>query len=62
MKQMLMASITKMVEERQQVKYLFYPDHFIYSYWDTLMTILLIFSCFITPTQIALFEDLTTTW
>ena len=51
-----------MLEENKKVKYLIYPENPIYTYWDLLMTILLVFSCLVTPVQIALFENMSKTW
>ena len=48
-----MQIIEKKLAEKVQLervkKCLFYPESPYYSYWNFLVTVLLIFSCFVTP-------------
>ena len=39
-----------------------YPENVWYASWDMFINGILIFSCVITPLQIALFEDMSTAW
>jgi potassium voltage-gated channel Eag-related subfamily H member 8 len=51
-----------MVDEKVQKSYLIMPDNPWYGVWDLSMTIILIFSCVVTPLQIALMDELTVAW
>lgn len=48
--------------EQTTLKCLIYPDNKFYAFWDLFMTVVLLFSCIITPIHLALFEELNETW
>lgn len=45
-----------MVIEEQRISYLIYPENDLKGHWDTFVTLLLIFTCVVTPYRIALVE------
>ena len=42
--------------------YLFYPEDFVINFWSLFITVVLIFTCCVTPFRIAFIEEDTYTW
>ena len=43
-------------------RYLFYPEDVVINFWSLFITVVLIFTCCVTPFRIAFVEDDTYTW
>lgn len=52
----------KRVERWINAQMLIFPENDFYKAWDVFITVLLLFSCMITPVQIALYEELGKGW
>ena len=58
----LKSFILKCLELKKRTPFLFYPDNSMKTTWELCMYCLLIFSCLITPVQLALYTDLPDGW
>ena len=51
-----------MIAEQKRVPYLIYPENTYKEYWDSFITLLLVFTCVVTPYRIALVPQETLDW
>ena len=56
LQQMFKTQLVQKVQDNQKQPCLFYPENDYKANWDFFMTIVLIFTCIVTPARIALIE------
>lgn len=59
---MIESRLVSMVKEKKKNETLFAPDNEIREWWDTFVTLALIFTCIVTPYRIALVDNDTMGW
>lgn len=59
---MLKEKLNAKIQSSKQKKCMIYPNNELKSYWDGLITLVLLFSCMTTPYRIAFTESDTPTW
>lgn len=59
---MLKLWIAGEIEKKKETRCLLSPENRLWALWEGFVTIVLVYSCIITPLQMALFEDLSVTW
>ena len=62
MKQQLRLRFKREIAETQQYRWLIAPENDYKAQWDIIITSVLMFSCVLTPLQMALFDELSLTW
>ena len=60
--ELMRRQMKSMIDKQKQVPYLIYPENLYKEHWDNFVTLLLIFSCVVTPYRIALVSEDTLDW